>query len=221
MLEVLALFACVSRLGHREGTSIALTDRDGHCASEASWRACYPGSTVRCYTDADIAEAVRGTRWERVWPTLRPVERADVWRYLHVWRHGGIYADADAFCVRPLPNRALTVGIEAMPHSVAEARRVRIVYPVQYVQWVFAAAKPEHPALMAALNTVYGAWERKTTRDTLNFTGPGAFTRAIAPFVTDALPQEAFACNGYGGVGCGGAGVLVRHAFRSSWRVSL
>ena len=224
MLIALSLHCCVSLFGDREGVprslqvQIAITDATGVCASAQSWRACYPMHNVRCYTDADVSEAVQGTRWAEVWPSLRPVERADVWRYLHVWRHGGIYADADAFCVRPLPMLPLTVGIEATPRDRLEAERVHIVYPVQYVQWVFAAEAPRHPALAAVLNDIYASWARGDTSNTLQFTGPAAFTRSIASFVQHPLPQVAFACNGYGGPPCSAEGVYVRHEFRGSWK---
>lgn len=215
MLAPLVVAACVR-------SQVALTAADGRCASLASWQACYPRRVVRCYSDRDLALAVRGTRWQRVWPTLRPVERADVWRYLHVWRHGGVYADSDAYCVRPLPARALVVGIDARPPSEAEAARVHIRYPAQYAQWVFAAAAPRHPALKAVLDDIYAAWLRGGPHTTLNFTGPGAFTRALLPLWPPdrALPQEAFACNGYGGAPglCQSSGVLVRHSFAGSWK---
>jgi mannosyltransferase OCH1-like enzyme len=34
-----------------------------------------------------------------------PVERSDLWRYAVMCNHGGIYADADTLCIRPVQVR--------------------------------------------------------------------------------------------------------------------
>lgn len=36
-----------------------------------------------------------------------PVERADLWRYVVMCAHGGIYTDADTLCIRPVQVRVL------------------------------------------------------------------------------------------------------------------
>ena len=37
-----------------------------------------------------------------VYQTLRPVEKADLWRYLVILERGGVYADVDTICHTPL-----------------------------------------------------------------------------------------------------------------------
>lgn len=204
---------------------VVQTSRDcGRCDSAASWRACYPAAQHVCASDAALRRFVLGTRWASVWPRLRPVERADVYRYLAIHRWGGIYSDCDNFCVRPLPlpgpsaGHALLVGRELRPGVPFGDDFV----PGQLVQWVFGSANPHHPALQAVLDAIYAqAQSGGAAPPTLAFTGPFAFTRAVRPCPgVLVLPQEAFACNGYGSrdPGCRSPAVLTHHRFDGSWR---
>lgn len=85
------------------------------------------------------------------------VERADLWRYVVMCRHGGVYTDADTLCVRPIQewnsenhnDAAALFGVEDVfkrdPGSgstgwgVATGR-----FGVQFEQWTLAGA-PNHP----------------------------------------------------------------------------
>lgn len=207
------------------GVRIVQTARDcRRCDSRESWLRCYPSAEYVCASDASLRAFVAGTRWAPIWPRLHPVERADVYRYLAIHRWGGIYSDCDNFCVRPLPLPGPSAG-----HALVVGRELRPGVPFgrdfvagQLVQWVFASANPYHPALQAVLDAIYArAHGDGGPPSTLAFTGPFAFTRAIqkCPGII-VLPQEAFACNGYGSrdPGCHSQTVLTRHRFDGSWR---
>ncbi|KAF6257069.1 hypothetical protein COO60DRAFT_45476 [Scenedesmus sp. NREL 46B-D3] len=85
------------------------------------------------------------------------VERSDLWRYVVMCRHGGVYTDADTLCVRPIQewNRENHNDAEAMfgvedvfrrdPGSGSSgwgASRGR--FGIQFEQWTLAGA-PHHP----------------------------------------------------------------------------
>lgn len=70
----------------------------------ASWPKLHPGWEIRFWTDDDLARLV-----ETEYPHLadlyfgypRPIQRADLGRYLVLKSHGGVYADLDAEALRP------------------------------------------------------------------------------------------------------------------------
>lgn len=101
-----------------------------------------------------------------------PVMRADIWRYLIVYEHGGLYSDIDTSCSAPLdswfPGDAeFIVGLENACHLC---------------QWTFAAA-PRHPALGRLLRMIV---ERGKGAITMRphavhyYTGPGIFTSVLS-----------------------------------------
>jgi len=169
----------------------------------ATWRARNPGWAARFWSDDECATFV-----ETEFPEYRDayhalpkdVERADFFRYLVILRHGGVYADVDTECRAPLdtwllPADALVVGWENEFPSAARAAGRRYVRKRQVLQWVFAGA-PGHPALRAVCDHV-AAHARAVLSpspnfDTLERTGPGAFTDAVLA-AADAHPPSAAA----------------------------
>jgi mannosyltransferase OCH1-like enzyme len=45
------------------------------------------------------------------------VERSDLWRYVVMCRHGGVYTDADTLCVRPIQVRCFLLLRQAMSYK--------------------------------------------------------------------------------------------------------
>jgi Glycosyltransferase sugar-binding region containing DXD motif len=74
-------------------------------ALRASWERQNPGWRVRLYTDTHAAAFIAAEfpeYLEAYYALPKPAGRADLFRVLVLLRRGGVYADADAGCVRPL-----------------------------------------------------------------------------------------------------------------------
>jgi hypothetical protein len=157
----------------------------------------------RLYEDADIDEYVRlhwaGTREERAFFSLSRdygPARADLWRYLIIYQHGGFYADAKCLCTQPL-------------NDLVDRHRRGDVFAVLYY-WMnnydsrafigntmgeigqfYLLYSAGHPLLRAVLDRVVANIEAynfekdgggKTA--VLKLTGPYAYTKAIEGFLS-------------------------------------
>ena len=152
-----------------------------------TWRAMNPGWEMRFYDDEGCTEFVK-----REFPEYydayaglpKHVERSDFFRYLVVLREGGVYADIDTSCEKPLDsfinaNDTLVVGWENEFDTDEMAYSRHFVRRRQVLNWAFAGAAG-HPALRETCDHVNENYQRiftnNTNRDTLERTGPGAFT---------------------------------------------
>lgn len=122
--------------------------------------------------------------------------RADLLRYLLVYRAGGVYLDVKSGADRPLdavlrPDDVFLLsqwpGARGRPASESAFRELRHVAGGEYQQWWLAAA-PGHPFLLAVIREVLGTIGSYGTlrhgvgaKGVLRTTGPIAFTLAIAP----------------------------------------
>mmetsp|Transcript_10132 Transcript_10132/g.30353 ORF Transcript_10132/g.30353 Transcript_10132/m.30353 type:complete len:836 (-) Transcript_10132:2926-5433(-) len=155
-----------------------------------SWKRFNPGWDIRFYDDAACIEFVSREfpEYLEAYKALpKHVERSDFFRYMVVLRLGGVYADLDTECRRPmseliLPKDSLIGGWEnefARPQD-AEARHY--VRNRQVLQWVFAGA-PNHPALRELCDHINEhathRFSNNTNRDTLERTGPGVWTDKV------------------------------------------
>lgn len=191
----------------------------------SSWKERNPKWQYQLWDDDEAAELVRShfPRVWGIWNRLRPVERADVFRYAMVFVHGGVYADLDVECVRPIDtwpgiSNGGIVGIEGVMRDEAEMRSVKFVAMTQYCQWTFAFA-PKHQILRRALDIVVQR-VNAGVQDTLTKTGPGVFTAALASIEPDVrvLPGNAFAAGGYSNSPIPTKDTLVKHEFVGSWK---
>lgn len=152
----------------------------------ASWIARHPEWEHRLYDDDDCGALVEltGAPWPNLYSRLpTAIQRADVFRYLVVHHHGGVYADIDMECHRPLD--ALLQGAEcvlSIEAHLTERRRRILGYrtPRQLANCVFAAA-PRN----AFLGHVLARLERldpsdvRTDMDVEDSTGPRMLTRVF------------------------------------------
>ena len=210
---------------------IIQTSRSGKSAYKDSWRRCYADVRYTCFNDSQVYDEIRDTRWQGVWSRLTGVQQADVFRYYYMYHHGGIYADTDVECTRPMPANILSrynlvIGLESFITDHKLAAHVQMVVGGQYVQWTIAAA-PKHPVLKDVLDSIYASVPARADHGidfTLGFTGPYAWTHAVRRHLMDpdlhVLPQVAFACNGYSSSDCTGS-EYVRHHWDGSWRTGL
>lgn len=156
----------------------------------STWTAVNPSWQTRFYDDAACVAFVESEfpEYYDAYTSLpKDVERSDFFRYLVLLRHGGVYADVDTESVLPLdtflkPNDALVVGWEGEFDTDEMAYSRHFVRRRQVLNWAFAAA-PGHPALREVCDAIKKNAQRvftnNTNRDTLERTGPGAFTDAV------------------------------------------
>ena len=115
------------------------------------------------------------------------MERSDFFRYLVVLHTGGVYADIDTECRRPLDEflrttDTLVVGWEGEFATDEMAYSRHFVRRRQVLNWV-AARRAGAPALREICDhiarSVHRVFTNNTNRDTLERTGPGAFTDVV------------------------------------------
>ncbi len=61
------------------------------------WKELNPKHTITIYDDDDIHKFVlkHFAEFEPYWKQLKPVQKADLFRYVVMWKLGGVYADID------------------------------------------------------------------------------------------------------------------------------
>eukprot|EP00434_Breviolum_minutum_P011272 symbB.v1.2.009943.t1/scaffold642.1/size177528/6 len=162
-----------------------------HKGWSKSWSKMNPTCEHRIWTDADLDELVRTKSPDLIapiWDGLTKIQRADVFRYLVLWVHGGYYADLDVASVKPIrdyevPKEAnMIVGYE-VGHRFPEEARIdnALARSEQFENWFFASA-PNNPVLYRSLEMVREKFGWKV-QNTLDLTGPGTFSDAIHEFL--------------------------------------
>ncbi|CAE7799000.1 och1, partial [Symbiodinium microadriaticum] len=163
----------------------------------ATWSDKNPSCEHKLWNDTEVAALVQSTSPDVIWPIwqgLLPVERADAFRYLVLWAHGGYYADIDVSCLVPisemqLPNDTdMIVGYETGRHlTEGERDSVHFSRTDQFEQWFFASA-PRNPVLLRCLELIrqkFG-WRIESTEE---LTGPATFTDAVHEFLLTETPD--------------------------------
>ncbi|AWB08093.1 hypothetical protein A6A40_23955 (plasmid) [Azospirillum humicireducens] len=153
-------------------------------AFQRSWTGRNPGFAYRFWTDDDIGRFV-AEEHPALLPVFRgyadPIARIDLARYLILRRFGGVYADLDFECLRPidglLEGRSFVVGQEPEEHGrlakAVERGLPRILCPS------FLASVPGHPFWDHLLSRLV---EARHCGDVLDATGPFLLTRAHADY---------------------------------------
>jgi hypothetical protein len=149
---------------------------------QRSWLTHNPAWEYRFWSDA---AARRFVAEQHAWllPLYdaydEPIKRVDVARYLWMQHHGGVYADLDFECLRPLAplltGKRLVLGLEPDEHVqpwVTSRGLGRIVCNA------FIASEPGHPFWDFLLRRL----EASRHLDPLDATGPFFLTRAIAEY---------------------------------------
>lgn len=157
---------------------------DAYCAS---WRRLNRNCDYRFYDDNDCVAFVR-TEFPQLTDLYGslplPILRADLFRYLVVYRCGGLYADVDMQCLKPLdPFFALDGAIFPIESRLTVARQRELGYfrPYQIGNCIFAS-EPRHPFLHAVIEATVALL--RTTRkileeDVEDLTGPRMLTRLV------------------------------------------
>lgn len=148
------------------------------------WRRLHPHWEHRFYTDADIRRWIARHRpeWGDLYAAYRhPIQRVDLFRYLVVHHHGGLYADLDMACRRPVdPLLAAGGCVLSVEAHLTRAYQAELGYrrPVQIANCIFAAP-PGHPFLARLLDRLrrQGAGPVPSDGAVEEATGPRRLTR--------------------------------------------
>ncbi len=164
-----------------------------------------PGWTHIIYDDDDITAFIGknyGPHILRCFERINPrygVARADLFRYLLMYKCGGVYLDIKSTCTCPLEQVVQPDDRYILSHwrnkpgeqheGFGTSKEVVNVVGGEYQQWHIVAA-PGHPFLRAVIETVlqnidqYRPWLHGTGAiGVLRLTGPLAYTTAIQPLV--------------------------------------
>lgn len=198
-----------------------------------SWRRHHPGWDHRFYDDAACRRLVA-----EGFPDIldlydrcpHGVQRADIFRYLVVWREGGLYADMDVECVRsvePLLDGRCAVFGEEDHLSRRRARALALRYRQRIANFIFAAeaGHPVFDVVATRLRALPGAWDLE--HEVLETTGPGMLTDVVQEcrhtMDITVLPRNRWAPRGWWPprVFPFDRGIYARHHFAGTWRASV
>lgn len=140
-----------------------------------TWKDLNPDYEYRYMDDSDAAEFVKSEFGQDMYNLFMSypigVMRGDLWRYLIIYAYGGIYADLDTLCIKPVD-------------SWLKPEYDMIVCPehdLHFCQWTFAASK-NNEIIKSVVDLIV---ERSKDSDYSKphfvhyYTGPGVWTSGI------------------------------------------
>ena len=170
-----------------------------------------PGWEYRFYDDSDIATFIKGNYPAWVWGYFERIDprygaaRADFFRYLLMYKVGGVYLDIKSTIRRPLDTVLLSSDrfiLSKWHLQNGEYEHKGLVYDLrhieggEYQQWHIICA-PGHPFLKAVLEAVLSNMDtydphlhQTGKRGVLRVTGPIAYTMAIQRIIRDHPHRE-------------------------------
>jgi hypothetical protein len=174
----------------------------------ASLRLLNPGWTYNFYDNEDCIAFIRNEYGQEVLDYYLRIgkeygaARADLFRYLCLYRLGGVYLDLKSGASKPFDEVLLPDDSYLLSHwhndgGAAFAGwgihdELRKIPGGEYQQW-FIIAAPGHPFLKAVIENILGnidhyipGLHRTGAHAVFRVTGPIAYTLAIAPLVTNA-----------------------------------
>lgn len=162
-----------------------------------TWTSKNPDWEYHLYDDNDIEKYIKD-RWnDSMYSFFKAlpigVMKADLWRYLILTTHGGVYSDIDSECIIP---------IDKWFHDFT-TKDALVLSPekgstVHFCQWTIYTTK-EHPAMRFICNYILDNYEWNGIDMTSEHfvhetTGPGVWTEGIRAFLKmpDLSPQELY-----------------------------
>lgn len=155
---------------------VPYSDLPGYARKAAeSWQSRNPGWQYKYMSDEQVIDFVAseyGQDWVDLFKACPVgVMRADMWRYMVVHRHGGMYADLDTICKQPIDEWLdPTARMVVCPEN-----------EIHFCQWAFAASA-ESPVLASVLGLIQEGFKAPDYSDpdfVHKLTGPAVWTRGI------------------------------------------
>lgn len=165
-----------------------------------SWRDMNPGYRYMLFDNQDILRFMHKyhPQWLDTFRSLTtPVERTDMWRYLALYTYGGVYADSDVKCLKPIDewnaenNRdaQVLIGLEGTAQNWHRGN--------QFQQWTIASTA--NHTLLGSMPRYINVYIREHPSHSgsdsiLKRTGPHRWTDAILDYmeaVGKVPPHEA------------------------------
>lgn len=231
----------IPRILHQTWKSADLPERYRRWSD--TFRRCHPDWEYRFWDDEACLDLVRRdypARLDLYLGLRNPAERADLFRYLVLHRFGGLYADIDCECRRPLDFLGDTDAFVVATELDTRSPRVMALYrsdlPRLYCQWAFLSV-PDHPILTRLIESIAQTGPANLHPDpmvqVLKRTGPHAFTRAVLAHLdaADAGPVRILPASWFGAADSANVlrftlsflfpewrrRVYIRHHFEMSW----
>mmetsp|Transcript_157688 Transcript_157688/g.278334 ORF Transcript_157688/g.278334 Transcript_157688/m.278334 type:complete len:325 (-) Transcript_157688:69-1043(-) len=156
-----------------------------------------PECKHKIWSDQDVDAFMKKNHPELywAWPRLKPVERADLFRYAVVHKLGGFYADMDVRMLKPIReweipgDTELLVAYEIGWHLREENRdSAGIPRNELFEQWFFGSV-PGHPVLKECLSLFETRW-KWGVEDIAELTGPAIFSDAVHEHFWSAIANK-------------------------------
>jgi len=163
-------------------------------AARETWMSNNPGWKCELYDDADIEKYIKSYWSTKMYKFFKElpvgVMKADLWRYLILKTHGGVYSDIDSECLKPISEWE-----EEQKFSTKNILLIGLENDEHFCQWTIYSTK-EHPVMKYVCDYILNNYEENGI-DTKNkdfvhkTTGPAIWTAAIASYLeSEGLTKE-------------------------------
>jgi mannosyltransferase OCH1-like enzyme len=153
-----------------------------------SWITKNPKWKVNLYDDADIEEYIINNWNDRMLKFYKNLTigamKADLWRYLILTTHGGVYADLDSVCNKSINTWIYDYDLNDKKDVLLIAIEPQYKY---FCQWTILST-PNHPAMRHVSQYILSNYEKNgiNTKDpqfVFNTTGPAIWSNAIKNYL--------------------------------------
>jgi hypothetical protein len=143
-----------------------------------------PGYKIELYDDNDIDNFIKNNFDNTIYNAFNKLNvgaaKADFWRYLILYKNGGIYLDIDSNILKPID-------------EIIEKNDLAVIsregcHPY-FLQWLLIFTK-NHLILKNVIDYCVYNIMNETTSDIINLTGPGVFTKAINNTMLDYYDKK-------------------------------
>lgn len=147
-----------------------------------TWIHKNPGWKHELYDDSDIENYILKFWDERMYKFYKSlpigVMKADLWRYLILTTHGGLYSDIDSQCMRPIAKWKIPENVVS-----SDVLLIGLENKTHFCQWTIYSTK-EHPAMKYICQYILQNYEQNGIDESNPHfvhmtTGPGIWTEAI------------------------------------------